>query len=278
MGESNICDLLRELSGSEAAAAWESFLEEFGPIIRQVILLSIRDSEAQSDCFVFVCEALAARNFRRLRAFKVEGRATFATWLRAVVRNLCLDWRRKVAGRFQPFAWTRTISTLDQEVFRCVCARGYTVHETVAALGGQFPELTAAKVEASVERLSSRLSGRERWLLSTRAVRLESLDAEDAEQPRLEVSDSSPDPECAAMAAEYSRLLNAALGGLPPRDQLILRLRFEEGFSLQQVAHLAGLKDAQAADRHVRSLLDRLRGRIEPIPSSRRGKAKTASV
>jgi len=55
-----------------------------------------RDEDAIADCYLFVCEQLSAKGFRRVLRFDPGGRARFTTWLCAVTRNLCLDWHRRL--------------------------------------------------------------------------------------------------------------------------------------------------------------------------------------
>ena len=277
-GEGTVA-LLRELAGPGASAAWIAFLEEYSPVMQQVIVLSTSDPDAQADCFVFVCEALADRDFRRLRKFNPGGSATFVTWLRAVVRNLCLDWRRKICGRFQPFSWTRGLQVFDQQVFRCVYQQGCTPDETLACLAPSNPGLTLSTIEEAADRVGAKITSRQRWLLSTRQVRVESLDSTDeADSRSRDVPDPSPDPEHALLVEEYRAALGKALRELAPADQLILQLRFEHDLSLQEIARTAQLKDAQSADRHIRNLLDRLRGRVSRPSPILPGKAKAVSV
>jgi hypothetical protein len=53
------------------------------------------------DVFARVCEALREDDLGRLRTYIAEEnhRATFSTWLVAVVRNLTIDWFRHRDGR-----------------------------------------------------------------------------------------------------------------------------------------------------------------------------------
>src|SRR5690349_7558435 len=102
----NIAELLRILRSDTESGAWTRFLELYSSVIQQVIVVSVQGADERAECFVYVCEGLAAKRFRRLTKFDPNGAASFPTWLRAVVRNLCLDWRRQVHGRFQPFQWT----------------------------------------------------------------------------------------------------------------------------------------------------------------------------
>jgi hypothetical protein len=57
--------------------------------------------------------------------------------------------------------------------------------------------------------------------------------------------------------------LRSVIAGLDPDDRLMLALRFEEGLTLAAVARIAGLRDAQQADRRVRQVLARLRTALE---------------
>jgi RNA polymerase sigma factor (sigma-70 family) len=274
-----IPELLRLLSGADSSAAWQEFLSEFSPILQQVIVLSISDPDIQGDCFVFVCEQLARNRFRRLRKFDCSGRASFATWLRAVVRNLCIDWHRKNGGRFQPFTWVSKLPSLDQHVFRCLYKQHRSIAHTFACLAPIIPGLTLSSVEESAERLGARLSPRERWLLSSRQVSIESFDADGEDGfAILDIPDLMPDPEHASMDRECQRALAATISALPAADQLLLRLRFEQDLTLAEIARVAGLKDAQTADRKIRAVLDQVRGRMAGFSARLPGKAKTASV
>jgi len=79
--------------------AWAEFLHGYAPLILQVVSVCERDAENRQECFVYACEHLCRNRFHRLRQFQPDGPATFATWLRAVVRNLCIDWQRRQLGQ-----------------------------------------------------------------------------------------------------------------------------------------------------------------------------------
>ena len=96
---SSISAWLPALLSQEHERAWDGFLKEYAALILQVVYLFERDQDRIDDCFVFVCEQLKRDDLKRIRRFDTDGSASFSTWLRAVVRNLCLDWRRKRFGR-----------------------------------------------------------------------------------------------------------------------------------------------------------------------------------
>jgi DNA-directed RNA polymerase specialized sigma subunit len=62
-----------------------------------------------------------------------------------------------------------------------------------------------------------------------------------------------------AELAERRSALIRALSRLERNDRLLLQLRYEEGLTLEQVSRLAGLGNAQRADRRIREILQRLR-------------------
>ena len=109
--------MLKGLGSRDPLPAWTDFLHFYSRILLQVVRLSERDPDYVSECFVFVCEHLSEKGFRRIRRFNPEGQALFTTWLRAVVRNLCVDWQRKEFGRPRMFRSVAQLSQLDQDVF-----------------------------------------------------------------------------------------------------------------------------------------------------------------
>jgi DNA-directed RNA polymerase specialized sigma24 family protein len=87
-----ITSMLSALSSAERQLAWCAFLDRYSSLIYHVVRSFDRDPDNSGNCFLFVCEQLLANDSRRLRKFELAGRASFSTWLCAVVRNLCLDW------------------------------------------------------------------------------------------------------------------------------------------------------------------------------------------
>ncbi len=274
MDDQQVTRILKQLGLREAQGAWPEFLEAYSPVILQVVHLSEREPDRTADCFLFVCEKLSQRQFRRLRHFKPDGPARFETWLRVVVRNLCLDWHRKEFGRERVFDSIARLTAFDQDVYSEVYEQGLSQEEAVFSLGAKYPRPTPDEVSKSVERIQQALSPRQLWLLSTRRPRIESLVTESADtQERLEqqVLDPRPDPEALSAMKEQEVRLERALERLSKSERLLIRLRFEQGLTLREVAGLLDLKDAQTADRRIREVLERMRKELS-------GKTDLASV
>jgi RNA polymerase sigma factor (sigma-70 family) len=278
---SELSRLIGRLASPEPQEAWDEFLTDYSSLIRQVILAFEQDPDHASDCFLFVCEKLCEDRFRRLVRFKPGGTARFSTWLKVVIRNLCLDWHRKEFGRQQIFQTIAGLVTLDQEVFRTVYHQGLSNQDCYSRLRGHYPDVTLNAIEESLNRIQQALSPRQLWLLQMRRPRFRSLESETGEDEMevsvLQIADPSPGPETLAFLKEQHSALERALSSLEPSERLLLKLRFDQGLTLQVIAHLMNLKDAQTADRRLRTILEGLRNRLVPC-SDTRGKAGAPSV
>lgn len=230
-------------------------MEVYAPVILQTVRLLERENDAVADCFLFACEGLAKDRFRRLRQFRIGGPARFSTWLRAVVRNLSIDWRRKKLGRQQNFEFVRRLPALDHEVFHYLHEQGNSQEEAFLLLAPRFPGLSRQAVAESAERVFGLLSSRQRWLLSARHANKK----EEAPEMLADVADERPNPESCAISDQLSRRVQQMVARLPENERLLLQLRFEQDLTLEQVAQLLRLGDAQRADRRIREILARLR-------------------
>ena len=138
---------------------------------------------------------------------------------------------------------------------------------TLAELNPRFPKHTEHQIHESVARLGERLTPRQRWILRARAAKEESLDKgpPHGDPPSVErqIADPRPNPETLADLEERRTALAHAMSRLSKAERLLLRLRFEQGLTLEQVARVTGLENAQKADRRIKELLGRLREELE---------------
>ena len=263
---SRISDWHPALLAEDHERAWDEFLNGHSPLILQVVHLFERDQDRIEDCFVFVCERLKRNNLRRIRQFDIQGAATFATWLRAVVRNLCLDWRRHRFGRPRLFRSISRLPELDQEVFRCIYHRRLRENETFHTVRALYPSLTRGKFTDSMIRINKCLSHHQSWLLVSRNPRLESISASssdpDAADRDIELPDREPNPETHSARQESLTALRKAMSDLPPQQRLLLRLRFEQELSLEQIAHLTQLSSPLTVQRIIQKAIATIREQL----------------
>lgn len=279
MGDEHSATLLARLGDEADAQAWPDFLDAYAPLLLQAARGAVRDEEDAREAFVFVCERLVEQRHARLRHFDPQGSATFSTWLRIVAADLSLDWRRRRYGRPRLFQALRTLPPLHQAFFKARYAHGLTAGEAHGLLATGCEPVSAAELHAAEAEVERRLTWRHRLAIATRPAIAtpESVEAlADKGQEFPDIDGQRPDAEFLSRrrAAEVRR----AIGRLPPADRLLVRLRFEQELTLREVARAAGLKDAQAADRHLRSILARLRVALEPTGPPVAKKAPHESV
>ena len=91
--------LLNAKTEDELNPALEVFLLAF----HKLILFAVRSTEGDHDLvmdrYAYVLEHLSEGGFRRLRAFEVDVKAKFSTWLVVVTRRLVIDHQRRHYGR-----------------------------------------------------------------------------------------------------------------------------------------------------------------------------------
>lgn len=272
-----LVSLVSAAAPEERQSAWSEFLERYSGLIYHVVLTFDRDPDRSGNCYLFVCEQLSANDFRRLRKFKLAGAASFSTWLCAVARNLCLDWHRKEHGRYRVFRSLAQKSAADQALFELVFRQGLPLEEAREELGRRNINLSFAEVEERISELRRCVSSRQLWLLSSGNATADSIDSGEEGAYAGEPADPAPDPEALAALRETHAQVSAALASLSDSDRLLIRLRYQEGLTLQQVARLVGLKDAQTADRRLRDIMEHLR-QLLGIEHFVPGKIKPASV
>lgn len=257
--------LVTDLASPDPHDAWQQFLTEYSGLIYQAVHYFDADPENAADCFQFVCEQLIKDGAKRLRKFKGDGAATFPTWLRAVVRNLCIDWHRKQFGRTRPFRSVTRLSQFDQKVFRLVYEQNISVDESLSILASGFPNVTRANLDKSRERIENVLTPNQRWTLSQRVAQKHSNghgNIQGGEALISDYPDPAPSPESQIVENERRKSLERALATLSPQERLLIRLRFEQDLTLDQVAKLLGLENAQRTDRRIKQVLEQLRKRM----------------
>ena len=262
--------LLTRLSAERADSAWAEFLERFSPLIMHVVRRYETDPGRATDCFIHVCGELSNNAFRRLLRFRPDGTARFQTWLSAVVSNLCVDWRRQQHGRYRPIQSVAQLPELDQLVYRYIYVRGMPREECLHALRARFPDLTEQRLSEINGRLFALLTPRQRWQLSTRAA--EPLPLDDPPFPdkdmaaAFQLEEQGPGPDELAQTDQERSMLETAMARLLPQQRLLLRLRYQQDLTLEEIARLTGLPDPFRANRQIQAALEALAEIVKSQP------------
>ena len=92
---------LDRLRAGDLDGAWSIFVDRYRRLIFAQIRRATTEPDEVMDIFAHVCERLRENDLARLKtfAFAPAPRASFATWLVAVLHNLIVDWFRARDGR-----------------------------------------------------------------------------------------------------------------------------------------------------------------------------------
>lgn len=268
MDNRGVAPLLEALRSPDSCGdAWAEFLESYSSVLYQTARTCTSDDDSAADCYLHICERLARNRFRRLLKFKPDGSANFTTWLRVVSRNLCFDWHRSQRGRPRPFKSLQHFSPLELEVYSCRFLKGSSRQETLHKLQLRFPGMGLSELSEIEEHLQGSMTSRQQWILGTRRQPEFSAPvaiAGDGDEPStLEVADPSPSQETQITDKEELMRLWKSVASLPAQERLLLQLRFEQELSLDEIARLCDLHDAQRVHRTLSAVLKKLRNAMK---------------
>jgi RNA polymerase sigma factor (sigma-70 family) len=247
---------LKQLASPDAGEAWKFFVQRYAGVLISVVRQYQRDEQSVNDAFLFVCERLTDNSFRRLQSWKPKEGARFDTWLRAVVANLCIDFRRTQTGRARPPRAVGAMGELEQKVFHWRFGQHLSLAECLEALRPQFPDLNELGLAAVIADLNRALDSRQHWRLKVRQHRFLSYEDPETQLHVEQQTDWPLSAEDNAVADERHTRLQAALAQLPASDRLLLRLRFEQDLPLREVARMAGLGDLHKARYQIDKALE----------------------
>ncbi|MDP1570944.1 MAG: sigma-70 family RNA polymerase sigma factor [Vicinamibacterales bacterium] len=185
-----------------------------------------------------------------LRRF--QGRSSLRTYLVAVAERLLLDWRISEWGKWRPCVQARRLGPVAMELDRLLTRDRIGFDAAVEVLRSRG-------IAASREELAQ-IQGQLAERVGRRLVDGERLDALPATHGAADAGVEAA--EVSARASQASRSLARALATLPPQDQVILRLRYQEGLTVGRIAEIAG-EDAKPLYRRFDRLLAELKARME---------------
>ncbi|HEV8267093.1 MAG TPA: sigma-70 family RNA polymerase sigma factor [Thermoanaerobaculia bacterium] len=179
-----------------------------------------------------------------------EGRSSLATYLTTVVQRLILDERNKQWGKWRPSAEARRLGVVACELERLTARDGLTLHEAHSSLAARFPDLRSEDVRS----LSLRLPRRE----GRKTV--PETEAEEVAGSRTP-EDVAGWREALHEARRIGEALEQARKNLDTQDRLILRMRYDDGFSIADIASALSLP-AKPLYKRMESLLRTLQAAL----------------
>lgn len=183
---------------------------------------------------------------------KFQRRSSLATYLAVVVNNLFRDHRISRWGKWRPSAAARRLGPDAVKLETLIARDGQSVDEAIRTLHEN------AGIEASATDLIELVAQLPRRVQR----RVETSDELDALPAPAEVENRIQRGERELIAERARGALERALLALDAEDRLVLKLRFDDGWTVATIARSLGLEQ-KPLYRRVESLLRTMRGRLE---------------
>jgi RNA polymerase sigma factor (sigma-70 family) len=188
---------------------------------------------------------LVEHDYRAIRQYK--GRASFRTFLTVVVTRLALDVHAASWGRWRPSSRARRLGKtgmlFETLVFRDGCSREEALSVLQSTGHGDPP--------AAVRALAGKRRSMPRRYIP---IDLVAHTLPTADQPASAIETR----ERRVRGRRVGRALHEAVRRMPARDRLLLRMRYEEGLKVADVARALG-EDPKTLYRTLETLHRRLR-------------------
>lgn len=211
-----------------------------------------RLSPANADDFCSIFRLrLMQDDYAILRAF--QGRSSFRTYLLSVIAHAYQDWRNARWGKWRNSTEARRLGPLAVLLERLVVRDGLTLDEAYETL--RINHRTRESRD-SIERLAALLPPRS----PRRFVSADVL--ADVGAAHHHPGEAIRQADAAAAASRISDTLAAALDRFNAQDRVILRMRFEEDFTVARIARVLQL-DQKPLYRRLERLIAALRGALE---------------
>jgi RNA polymerase sigma factor (sigma-70 family) len=205
------------------------------PLVERLCRFFCRGSrltaEDVEDFIAHVRVHLLDNDYAVLRAF--EGRCSLETFLALTIQRQLMDYRARMWGRFRSSAAATRLGPAATRLEILVLRDHKTLDDALATLAREGHKLTRAEAQRMVDEFPER---------KTRAVE---VDVDDV-APHLSVESNVEQTAAASDRMQTSRRvtdsMRDAMSDLSAEDRTILRLHFDGGLSIADIARSTGLE------------------------------------
>lgn len=237
-----------------SAAECRAWVEAHFTLLHHIIKAVCRAGHVsqcdEADFMGVVLLKLVDRDYAVLRQF--DGRSTLKTFLHKVVKRQLLDWRDAQWGKWRPSAGARTRGDVAVQLERLTLRDGLPVADAIGILAARPWGLSSGDLRHLHAQLPRPRAHRTRQVPLTQDIRAAS-DRADATVERQHLESG---------ARLISIELSSALASLQGDDRRLLRMRFQDGMSIRDIASEIGV-DPKRLYRRFSALLGGLRARLE---------------
>ena len=229
-------------------AAREELIRRFLPLARQLARRYRRGNEPLDDLMQIACLGLV----KAVDRFDPDRGVAFSSY---AVPTILGELKRY----FRDTGWSVRVPRSLQE-------RALAVHHAVERLGrrlGRSP--TPAEVAEALDLTLEQVLEAMEAALAYEAISLDTPRSS-GEGDDGSVSDTLGEEDARFELVEYGATLGPCLRDLPPRDRLVLHLRFVEDLTQTQIAERIGVSQMHVS-RLIRKALGHLRDEVERVPA-----------
>jgi RNA polymerase sigma factor (sigma-70 family) len=184
---------------------------------------------------------------------RFKGKSKLSTFVVTVVERLCLDYMRHRWGKWRPCAAARRHGPVGERLDELVNRDGLSFSEALETLRLRFG---IEGQDAALQELAQQFPVRRRGPARP-------LEPECGDAPlTTEGSDASVELEDNETAGHCQAAVTSTVMKLGPTDRVILRIRFEEGVSVADIARGLHL-DPRKLYRRIDLLLEKFRSELE---------------
>jgi RNA polymerase sigma factor (sigma-70 family) len=238
-----------------SAAAEGLFLEELETIERAIRFACRRASFYGPDAEDFgsyVKLKLIENDYGVIRKF--EKRSSFQAFIGTVVLRLLLDYRIHLWGRWHASAEAKRIGDVGIAIESMILRDGRSLDEALPPLQRRWPQLTRADVERIVNSLPRRAP--RPFIAAFDDIKT------DLRTDSSTVEESAQVADRLLLSQRLSDAVRFTLREAPADERLLLRMRFEGGMTIAQIARALGV-DQKPLYRRIKRGLLRLRAHLE---------------
>lgn len=190
---------------------------------------------------------------------KFQGRCSLPLYIKTVIHRLCIDYEIARKGKWRPSGTAQKLGSLAVQLEELLYKKHHSFDEACQILSSrQGVDLQPEMLHQLAQKLPKR------WGKTT--VRLVPIDAVGG--PGLITSTEAPDPKMEESVQILSQVLRDFIQGLSGADRLILKMRFEDDFTFEEIARLLKKKKLQIYWR-LRKILSDLQKELQSRSLSR---------
>jgi RNA polymerase sigma factor (sigma-70 family) len=199
-------------------------------LIRRICSRHRLSHDEAEDFHSFALLKLIEDDYARLRSF--QGRSRLRTFLTVVLHRLFLDYRVQKWGKWRPTAEVRELGKTAIELDRLLSRDGQTLENAVEIL---YTRSRGSLTRRELVALANRLPQRQRQ----RQEQLENLDLIPTDGG---VEECIRNRDLERASKRIGSALVKALRDVPAEDRLILKMRYEDGLKVREIAAALGLE------------------------------------